>query len=102
MSKLLSFCIAASFTLMAASCSKNKDLRSAVIVDTGDLSYEGCGYLVKLDNAELLKPVHLPGAYQHDGIRVNVRYTFTGLKDTCQYGTVVYDLVTLDQIELQK
>lgn len=81
------------------SCKKDDDFVHARIVDTGDITYEGCGYVLKLDDSALLKPVYLPSAYQHDQLEVRVKYKHTGLLDTCQYGSVIYDMVNVSDIE---
>lgn len=83
-----------------AACKKDKNpMRTAVIIQTGDISYEGCGYIIKMDDdGEMLKPVSLPGAYQHNNMRVEVSFNHTGIVDTCDYGTVLYDLVNIEEI----
>ncbi|HET8573369.1 MAG TPA: hypothetical protein VFL76_05810 [Edaphocola sp.] len=91
------------FTVIVAcclcSCSKEKNMVEATVVDTGDITYDGCGYLLRLNDSALLKPTYMPGAYQHDGMQVKIDYHHTGIKDTCQYGSVIYDMVKLDDIE---
>ena len=81
------------------SCKKDDNYVHAVIVDTQDVTYEGCGYLLKLDDNALLKPLYLPGAYQHDGLEVMVQYDHTDIKDTCQYGSIIYDMVNVSDIK---
>src|SRR5690554_6710725 len=78
---------------------KDKSLVDATIINTGDITYEGCGYLLELENSELLQPLYLPGAYQHNGLQVKVKYSHTGVQDTCEYGTVIYDLIDIEKIE---
>lgn len=87
-------------TLAIYSCTKEKNMVEATVVDTGDITYEGCGYLLRLNDSALLMPTYLPGAYQHGGMQVKIDYHHTGIKDTCQYGSVIYDMVKLDDIEL--
>lgn len=74
---------------------------NAVVVDTGNITYAGCGYLLKLDDSALVLPTYLPGAYQHGGLKVEIEYHHTGIKDTCQFGSVIYDMVKLDDIKLR-
>lgn len=83
-----------------ASCEKDNKYMNATVLDTGDITYEGCGYLLVLDNTELLKPLYLPGAFQHDGLKVRISYKHTGILDTCEYGTKLYDQVNVDDIKL--
>ncbi len=71
----------------------------ATVVDTGDITYEGCGYLLRLEDSALIQPNNLPSAYFHNGMKVKVKYTHTGVKDTCNYGTKVYDLATIEKIK---
>lgn len=89
-------------TTVFASCEKDKNaMRSAVIIQTGDISYEGCGYIIQMDDdGEMLKPTHLPGAYQHHNMRVELSFNHTGIVDTCDYGTVLYDLVNIESIQM--
>lgn len=88
------------FTFVA--CEKNKDMVSATVVDTGDITYEGCGYLLQLEDKALLQPLYLPSAFQHDGMKVEVKYKHTGVQDTCEYGTIIYDLINIEKIEMAK
>lgn len=101
MVKYIFSAILVTLLVFMASCEKDKNMRTATIIQTDDISYEGCGYIIKMDtDGELLKPVHLPGAFQHDNIRVELSYNHTGNIDTCKYGTVLYDVVQIDDIEL--
>lgn len=87
-------------TIGFAAC-KNKNLHEAVIVATGDITYEGCGYLLKLEDGQLLKPSYLPGAFQHPNIVVYVDYSHTGIVDTCDYSLKLFDLVNINEIHLK-
>jgi hypothetical protein len=91
--------ILASALFITASCSNDKDLVNATIVDTGDITNEGCGYLLQLDDKELVQPNNLPSSFHHDGLKVKVKFTHTGVRDTCDYGTVIYDLATIQEIK---
>ncbi|WP_157977241.1 hypothetical protein [Taibaiella helva] len=71
----------------------------ATVIDTGDITNEGCGYVLRLEDQALLQPEYLPSAYQHGGLKVKVKYTHTGVQDTCQFGSVVYDLVSIQDIK---
>lgn len=84
----------------AYSCNKDKNMVDATVVDSGDITYEGCGYLLQLNDSALLKPLYLPGAYQHGGLKVEIEYHHTGIKDTCKFGSVIYDMVKLDDIKM--
>jgi hypothetical protein len=89
-------------TAIVVSCNPDKDWVEATIIDTQDITYEGCGYVLELPNSELLKPIHLDSRYQHDGISVKVKYKHTGIQDTCRYGSVIYDMINIQNIKLNK
>lgn len=95
--RLIPLCALVGFT----ACDKDKNMVDAIVVDTGDITYEGCGYLLELEDKALLQPLDLPSAYQHDGIKVKVEYSHTGIQDTCDYGTVIYDLVDIERIKMR-
>ncbi len=80
-------------------CNKDRDMVEATVIDTGDITNEGCGYVLRLEDQALLQPEYLPSAYQHGGLKVKVKYTHTGVQDTCQFGSVVYDLVSIQDIK---
>ncbi|HTO14317.1 MAG TPA: hypothetical protein VLZ83_01000 [Edaphocola sp.] len=86
-------------TFLALSCDPDRKMVKATIVDSGDFSEEGCGYLFVLPDSAYLKPTYLDAAYQHDGLKVKIQYTFTGLIDTCDYGAKVYEMVTVRKIK---
>lgn len=85
-----------------ASCQKEK-LRTATVIATGDITYEGCGYLLQLEeDGQLLKPNHLPGAFQHPNIVVEVSFEHTGIVDTCDFAPKIFDLVNINEIHLKQ
>lgn len=83
----------------SVSCNKDKDMVNATIVDTGDITNVGCGYLLQLEDNAVIQPDYLPSAYQHGGMRVKVKYTHTGVQDTCDFGSVIYDLFSIQDIK---
>ncbi len=85
--------------LLLSSCSSDKGMVDATIINTGDISYEGCGYVLELDNSELLQPIYLPSDYQLHNLKVKVKYAHSGMQDTCDYGTVIYDLIDIEKIK---
>jgi len=90
------------FLILAVSCNKDKDMVDATVVDTGDITNEGCGYVLELKDKALIQPNYLPSDYQHGGMRVKVKYTHTGVIDTCKFGSVIYDLVSIQEIRKLK
>lgn len=88
--------------LSLASCNPDKDLVEAEVVDTGDITADGCGYLLRLNDSALLKPLDLPSAYHHGGMAVKIEYSYSGKKDTCDYGPKVYEMVNITKIKRNK
>lgn len=82
-----------------SACKKDEKMVSATIVNSGDITLYGCGYLMLLQDNSYVKPTYLPAAYQHDGVEVRVAYHHTGVFDTCNFGPKVYDLIKIDEIE---
>jgi hypothetical protein len=80
-------------------CNPEKDMVEAVVLDTGDITGAGCGYLLVLPDSALLKPVHLDAAFRHHNLPVKVEYTYSGIKDTCDYGAKVFEMVTISKIK---
>lgn len=85
-------------TLVFASCEKNSNTVNATILDSNDITLEGCGYLLLLEDSGLVKPAYLPSAYQHDGMKVEVKYNYSGIFDTCDYGAKIYDRASILEI----
>ena len=96
------FLAATAALFFTTSCNNDKDMREAKVIDTGDITFEGCGYVLQLPNSELIKPIYLPSAYQHNGISVKVKYKHSGVLDTCKFGTVIYDMVSIQEIKLNQ
>lgn len=91
----------AAFTLLLAACEKDKDLTNATIIDTGDVSSEGCGYLLRMDDGREEKPVYLDSDFQHDGLRVKVKFHLSGIGDTCGFRAPrsYFEQVYIDEIK---
>lgn len=70
-------------TLLATACEKDTDLTRATVLDTGNISNEGCGYILQLEDGTQLKPKYLPSSYQHHGDRVKVKYAATDESSEC-------------------
>ena len=91
---------AALILLTVTSCDKNKDFSEAVILDSGDITADGCGYLLRFEDGREEKPEHLPSAFRHNGLQVLVKYHSTGILDTCEFTAPrkFFDLVQIDDI----
>jgi hypothetical protein len=84
--------------MLAASCKKDKDMKNAVVVDTGDVASGGCGYLIKLEEDGSEKaPKYLPSAYQHDGYKIKVKFHADGEGTICRTYPL-YDFVEVIEI----
>lgn len=83
-----------------ASCDKYKDYTEATVVNTGNITTEGCGYLLAIEGDGMVKPTHLPSAYQHDGMKVKVKYKHNNVIDTCIDGASnrIFELADIDDI----
>lgn len=57
-----------------AACKKDKDFKKATVVDSGDVSSSGCGYILRMDDGSNQKPANLPSAYTHNGLKVKLKY----------------------------
>lgn len=99
MMKRCSILILLTCLFLFAGCVADKNMVEAIVVDSGDITYEGCGYLLQLEDKALIQPMNLPSAYHHDGMKVKVKYKHTGVQDTCPFGTVIYDLVNVEKIK---
>lgn len=77
------------------SCNKDKDFKSAVVIDTGDISTNGCGYLLKMDDNSQQRPINLPSAFQHDGLKVKVKYHSKDSVIFCNAVDTTYTLPTV-------
>jgi hypothetical protein len=85
-----------------SSCNDKKGYTSAWIINTKDITNEGCGYILVLDNLNKEKPEYVPSMYQHDSMRVSVKYHPSGRLDTCNFSADerdVWNTVIIDEIE---
>lgn len=87
--------------VLAVSCNPDKDLVKATVIDSGDIAVGGCGYLLKLENGEELRPVYLPSAYQSDGMHVKIKYNTNGEEQICYTQPVnkVYQMIEIAKIK---
>lgn len=92
---------AAALAILSLSCNKDKGFTKATVMDTGDVTNNGCGYLLRLEDGRDEKPVYMPSNYQHDGLKVLVKFHNTGILDTCRSlpPREFYDQVQIDEIK---
>lgn len=89
-------------TLSILACNKTEEgFEDAKVVDSGDLTSDGCGYLLEFADGRTEKPYQLLSAYQHNGMLVKVKYHVSDVFDTC--GTSkpysYYQLIIVDDIK---
>ncbi len=95
---------AAILTLMAAaSCKKDRDMKKAVVVDSGDVALGGCGYLLRLESdGRMVRPQYLPSAFQHDGQKVKVKFDADGEGDVCQTNNTYQFMEIIQLTDIKK
>lgn len=90
---------AAFLMLAAAGCKQDRNLTKATIMDTGDIASEGCGYILVLeDGTSKLRPRNLPSNFQHDGLKVKVKYDSDDRLNTerCRINNDYFSLQVID------
>ncbi|PZF73044.1 hypothetical protein [Taibaiella soli] len=94
---LLLLLIPMSFT----ACKKDKDWKSAVVVNTGDITAAGCGFVLKMDDLSEQKPINLPTAYTYDGLAVKVKFHTVNSPVSCNTadGTKNMASIEIDDIK---
>src|SRR5690554_3275404 len=82
-----------------AACNPDRKMVEAVVIDTGNTTADGCGYLLVLQDSAMVKPVHLDASFRHHNLPVKVEYIYSGQLDTCDYGPKVFEMVTISKIK---
>ena len=52
----------AALTVLAISCDKDKEYQKATVIDTGDVTKQGCGYILRMADGKEEKPEYLESA----------------------------------------
>lgn len=89
------------FTILICSCKKKDEgFQDAKILDTGDITSEGCGYVLQFPDGHQEKPYQLLSTYQHNGLDVQVKYHVSDMSDTCGSAAPYsyYQLIIIDEI----
>ena len=91
----------ATFTVLAVSCKKDKDYSKATVLDTGDITADGCGWVLRMEDGKFEKPDYLPSAFQHDNFKVKVKFHSSGILDTCRSLPPhdFYEVIIIDDIK---
>ena len=91
--------VAAFLMITGTSCKKyDEGFTRALVVYGGDLTTNGCGYLLRLQDGTLLKPIFLESNYQQDSLGVLVKYNTTGEQTNC-VPQHPYDKVNINEIK---
>lgn len=61
-----------------AGCKKYDDYKKAIVINTGDITSSGCGYMLALEDGALMKPVNMPSGFTHDSLAVLVKFHSNG------------------------
>jgi hypothetical protein len=88
--------------VLTVACKKDKNMVSATIIDTGDIAYKGCGYVMRLSDGTDLRPRYLPSTYQHDGMKVKVKFNRDGEGDVCDTYPVKKFMEVVDIVDIKK
>jgi hypothetical protein len=96
--------IAIILTLSVLACNKSdQGFVEAEVVDSGDITADGCGYLLRFNDGHEEKPYQLLSAFQHNGMQVKVKYHSSEVLDTC--GATMpysyYQLIIVDDIKVR-
>ena len=77
-------------TLIVSSCKKLGDSTppktlkaNAVIVNSGEIAADGCGWLIRLNDQSEFSPVNLSADFQQDNLKVNITYTQLNTNTRC-------------------
>lgn len=95
------FLLIALFTTLICSCNKKDEgFIDAVVVDSGNITEKGCGYLLRFADGREEKPYQLLSTYRHNGLEVQVKYHQSELLDTCGGSAPFsyYQLIIIDEI----
>jgi hypothetical protein len=89
-------------TISILACNKSDEgFEDATVYSAGDLTNEGCGYLLQFEDGRLEKPYQLKSAYQNPGMKVKVKYHASEVMDTCGISKPYsyYQLIIVDDIK---
>ncbi|MBS1643876.1 MAG: hypothetical protein JST36_02470 [Bacteroidetes bacterium] len=91
--------LSAILVLGTTSCKKYDDgFTHALVIYGGDMTTNGCGYLLRLSNGTFVKPINLASNYQQDSLGVLIKYNTTGEKTNCVPQNP-YDKVNISEIK---
>ncbi|MEZ5017993.1 MAG: hypothetical protein R2800_13120 [Flavipsychrobacter sp.] len=96
---------AAMLMVVAVGCKKDKGLKNAIVIDSGDIAVgtipgkDGCGFLLQLeeDPSKKLRPTNMPSNFTHNGLKVKIKYDSNGEGEICQIQDK-YDFIEIIQL----
>lgn len=74
------------------------NFRSAIIVNGGDASVDGCGWLIEISGC-IYKPINLQKEFLIDGLHVKLQYDVVDEKGNCGWQQNVFDQIDIVRIE---
>jgi hypothetical protein len=101
MRKYLYLVAAIAITIISSCKKKDEGFVPALVVDSGDITTRGCGYLLRFNDGHEEKPYQLLSAYQHNGLPVKVKYHVSDIQDTCGSSAPYsyFQLIIIDDIK---
>ena len=85
---------------LLSACKKEDTYIHATIRDGGDISVDGCGWLIELEsNSVVYKPVNLQDNFKIDGAEVAVSYTLLDSMADCGFALDVHVEILLKHIQ---
>ncbi|MDI9319175.1 MAG: hypothetical protein QM530_01755 [Phycisphaerales bacterium] len=97
--------IAIILTLSVLACNKpDSGFEDAAVENSGDITVDGCGYLLRFSDGRKEKPYQLLSAYQRQGMLVKVKYHVSEVLDTCGATKpyFYYKLIIVDDIKMRQ
>ena len=91
-------CIPLAILLLAVACRKDRNYTKATVIDTGNISTTGCGYLLLLQDGSFQKPDYLPSAFQHDSLKVKFSSHDAGTQSNCRPQQPL-EVIVIDDME---
>jgi hypothetical protein len=94
---------------VASSCKKGNNSKStvhstanAIIINSGPVAADGCGWLVKITGTnEEYSPINLSSTYERDTLKVNITYHVLTTKLSCGMAGGGMTQIQLDVIKTQ-
>lgn len=89
--KLTLFTILVFGTITVNSCKKSTELYAGLIRYSGDLSLDGCGWVIDTESGTF-HPTNLSSEFQQDSLKVELNYTALTTMFNCGFGSSLKEL----------